>query len=272
MESIRELRRRCQGVHENDWTFRPVRIFSIYLTWLLIPTGISANAVSITNVLVGLAAAGGFAIWGVTPYAVACALMLLNALLDGVDGEIARYRGNSSLTGLYLDRLNSVVFYPSVLIALGYSLGQRYEADLLPVLGAVAAWGFVGLRLIKANVDVSVLDALRRPHEARRDSQTSSGATEAPNVGEVLRRGGGVTAIPKIAIDFLLVRHLGFVGPVFIAAVAELVLAPTDAVASPLAWLLALYAILVVLAAPAGVLLIVRGRAVDATFEALRRD
>lgn len=271
MESIRELRARCQSVHEADWTFKPVRWFSIYLTWLLIPTGVSANTVSAVNVLVGLAAAACFASWGVATYAAACALMLLNALLDGVDGEIARYRRVSSLTGLYLDRLNSVTFYPAVLIALGYSLGQRYDEPLVVVAGAVGAWGFVGLRLIKANVDVSVLDALRRPHEARRE-RVEAASTAAPNIGEVLRTGGGITALPKAAVDFLLVRHLGFVGPVLAAAVAELALAPDRLVASPLVWLLGLYAALVLLAAPAGVLLIVRGRAVEGTFEALRRD
>jgi phosphatidylserine synthase len=60
--------------------------------------------------------------------------------LDGVDGEVARARGTSSLRGIYLDRLSHIVTYPYIFagIAVGvYSTSQDLRALLFGFLAAV---------------------------------------------------------------------------------------------------------------------------------------
>jgi len=82
-----------------------LRHLSIYVTRILIPTGISANGVTWLMALVGIA---GAAILGVAQWwaLVACAmLMQLQVLIDCSDGEVARWRGTSSAAGIYIDRI-----------------------------------------------------------------------------------------------------------------------------------------------------------------------
>ncbi|GMU41358.1 MAG: hypothetical protein AMXMBFR23_22240 [Chloroflexota bacterium] len=265
MESIRELRVKCQGVHAGDWTVQPVRWVSIYLTRILIPLGLTANQASILNLLVGLAAAACFAV-GVTAWPLGCALLALNMILDCVDGELARYRGSSSLTGLYLDRLNSLTMYPSVLLGLGWVTAERYDSPAILIAAAIGAWGFVALRLAKANVDVSAIDALRRPGDVPR-GQGKAPVADAPDLGNALRQGG---ALPAVVLDFILVRQLGFVLVVVAATALEMVVGPARIWLSPVAGVLAGYAGAVLLAFPAAVLLIVRRSAVDETYEVIQ--
>lgn len=82
--------------------YRPV---SLRLTWVLARTAATANGVSYVSLL---AALGGLTLWlkpGMA-WALAGALALqLSTVLDHVDGELSRWRGTSSLGGLWLDKM-----------------------------------------------------------------------------------------------------------------------------------------------------------------------
>ena len=102
---ISELRKICQKEHYDDLHQALMRRFSIYFTKLSIKLNITANQLSIFNVLLGLTASLIFLLpKGIHWFIVPAALVLIT-ILDHSDGELARFRNESSLTGLFVDRL-----------------------------------------------------------------------------------------------------------------------------------------------------------------------
>ena len=99
--------------------------------WLA-KSGISANALTLVGAAVGLAAAVAIS---QQQFAVGLALMLLNRILDGVDGAVARINGPTEFGG-YLDTLADFLFYVSVPVAFGLVV----DANLLPALLLVSAF------------------------------------------------------------------------------------------------------------------------------------
>jgi phosphatidylglycerophosphate synthase len=142
MPSIAELRAATQpaSIFERNsgehWAGKLyMRRLSPYLTRLLLRTGISANGVTWLMIVAGVAAAGVLALPGLLPAVGAVLLIQLQLLLDCCDGEVARWRGQSSAVGVYLDRIAHWVTYAALAIA----LGVRADGDEYVVLGLVAA-------------------------------------------------------------------------------------------------------------------------------------
>jgi phosphatidylglycerophosphate synthase len=112
-----------------------MRRLSPYLTRLLLRTGISANGVTWLMILAGVAAAGVLALPGLLPAIGAVLLIQLQLLLDCSDGEVARWRGEKSVLGVYLDRIGHWLTEGALPIALGIRTGD----DTYVMLGLVAA-------------------------------------------------------------------------------------------------------------------------------------
>ena len=137
--SIAELRAATQppSIFERNsgehWAGRLyVRRYSPYLTRLLIGTPVTPNGVTWLMVLSGVAAAVAVAFDGVLTALAAVLLIQLQILLDCSDGELARWRGQSSAVGIYLDRFAHWVTEAALPIALGIRVDE-------PVLGLVTA-------------------------------------------------------------------------------------------------------------------------------------
>jgi phosphatidylglycerophosphate synthase len=82
-----------------------LRRISIYVTRLLVPTGISANGVTWLMIASGVLGAGVL-VWPSLWAVLICHVLLqLQILLDCSDGEIARVRKQTSPAGVYLDRI-----------------------------------------------------------------------------------------------------------------------------------------------------------------------
>jgi phosphatidylglycerophosphate synthase len=94
--------------------------------------GFGANAVTLAGLIPAIAAA--LAIMQ-GHFALALALILLNRLLDGLDGAVARSRGLTDFGG-YLDTLADYVFY----IAVPLAFGIASPANTLPALLLVASF------------------------------------------------------------------------------------------------------------------------------------
>jgi phosphatidylglycerophosphate synthase len=155
--SIAELRAVCQprstierpsGEH---WAGRLyMRRLSIYPTKLFIRLGISPDAVTWLMVVVGVLGGLAVLIPGLTGGVLTVILIQLYLMLDCCDGEVARWRGVSSIKGVYLDRVGHYLSEAALLAALGFR-----AADLEPngwaVVGLLAALGGV---LIKAETDL----------------------------------------------------------------------------------------------------------------------
>jgi phosphatidylglycerophosphate synthase len=117
-----------------------LRRMSIYLTRLLIPTGISANDVTGLMVVVGIAGAAVL-VWPSWWALLLCALLMqLQILVDCSDGEVARYRGTTSPAGVYLDRIGHYVTEALLPIGLGVHLdGGVTDVGGWTTIGALTA-------------------------------------------------------------------------------------------------------------------------------------
>ena len=149
MEMISELRQICQKREfKHDWYAEQVAFrVSIYLTWVLIRLGFSGDMTTFLMLLVGLAAA--FVLSLGQPLAVLAGALLLQLffLLDCCDGEVARYRKKTSLTGLYFDLIIHFLVHPVVFM--GLTIGVwKFLND-----GSVIAFGFLAAIFV-ANIDL----------------------------------------------------------------------------------------------------------------------
>ena len=119
MESIRELKEICRkkhtkGVSKPHWwaTFFARRV-SIYITWLIVRyTNISANQVTIWQLISSLIGIGLLCFANTWIAFVGVLLLHLGYVFDNVDGEVARYRKSQSINGMFLDFVNHNVIIP----------------------------------------------------------------------------------------------------------------------------------------------------------------
>lgn len=144
-----------------------LRRFSPYLTRAVLPTGISPNALTGLMIVTGLAGAAVVALVGGIIGAIVAALLIqLYMLLDCVDGEVARWTGNTSTAGIYLDRVGHYLCEAALLVGLGFR-GSNLHANGWAVLGLAAALGAV---LIKAETDLVDVARARDHKEAVQDT------------------------------------------------------------------------------------------------------
>ena len=97
--------------------------------------GVEANALTLSGFGVGLVAVPLLAIEAYLP-ALGC--ILLNRIADGLDGPLARARGQASDLGGFLDIVCDFIFYSAVIF--GFALGKPEQA----VAAAFLIFSFIG--------------------------------------------------------------------------------------------------------------------------------
>jgi phosphatidylglycerophosphate synthase len=122
-----EVRQRANAEH---WTASLyLRRISPYLTWMLLRTSISANGVTGLMIFVGWTTAAALLIPGIGGAALALVLGQLQMLVDCCDGEVARWRGQSSPAGVFLDKVGHYTTEALIPIALGIrAAGYPFDA------------------------------------------------------------------------------------------------------------------------------------------------
>ncbi|WP_084699933.1 CDP-alcohol phosphatidyltransferase family protein [Streptacidiphilus anmyonensis] len=158
------------------------------LTWLMMAAGVLAGAALLVPGL-----------WG----AVLGALLIQVYLgLDCVDGELARWRKQTSTTGVYLDRIGHYLSEAALLTGFGLRAADLFQqqgarAWLWAFLGTLAALGAI---LIKAETDLVDVARIRRGLAAVEDSASvprAAGVAKARKIASALkfhRLIGGVEA------------------------------------------------------------------------------
>ncbi len=116
-----------------------LRKWSPYVTWALLPTGISANGVTILMMVVGWAAAAALLIPGIPGAFLAALLAQAQMLVDASDGEVARVRGTTGAKGVFLDKIGHYTTEALIPIALG--LRAAGELDV------ANPWAYAGVLL-----------------------------------------------------------------------------------------------------------------------------
>ncbi|GGW23637.1 transferase [Streptomyces xantholiticus] len=132
-----------------------MREISLRVDRYLVNTAITPNQLTYLMTLAGVLAAPALlvpGIWGAVLGVVAVQLYLL---LDCVDGEIARWKQQFSLSGVYLDRVGAYLCDAAVLVGFGLRAADLWGSGridwLWAFLGTLAALGAI---LIKAETDL----------------------------------------------------------------------------------------------------------------------
>lgn len=139
--TLAELELRCQKPDHRrvgNWLARRVaRPLALYITWLIVPFGISAHAVTLAALCVAGLAAIAFAQGSLGMWIAGAALLQVWYLLDHVDGQIARYHGAASLDGAALDYLMHHLVPLLVALGLGFGLFRGSGNEAWLVCGAI---------------------------------------------------------------------------------------------------------------------------------------
>jgi phosphatidylglycerophosphate synthase len=129
MYSLEEIKTRSR--RENMEEHARLYYFSvrtaIYLTYVFVNLGLSANFVTGVFFLVGLASAMCILSGGPLQLLVAYVLWRLHALLDIADGEVARFTQRFSKNGAYWDYLTHSFVFPIFFASMGIAQFKRYD-------------------------------------------------------------------------------------------------------------------------------------------------
>ncbi|MBF0270035.1 MAG: CDP-alcohol phosphatidyltransferase family protein [Alphaproteobacteria bacterium] len=118
--------------------FPLVRRLSSFVTPVLLRLPISANQVTATAMILGLAGAWCLAINA----QIIAALLLIGAyILDNCDGEVARSKNQCSEFGKRFDSFVDWIVHAAFFLALGYGVSAQSQSDIWAWFGYAAAAG-----------------------------------------------------------------------------------------------------------------------------------
>lgn len=193
------IKNRRSGEH---WAGRLyMREISLRCSRLLVDSRITPNQLTGLMIVAGVLAGAALLLPGLTGAVLGAVLIQLYLLLDCVDGEVARWRGQTSVTGVYLDRVGHYLSEAALLVGFGLRAADLFGHGggdwLWAFLGTLAALGAV---LIKAETDLvdvararSGLTAVSEAAAAPRSSSLAL-ARRAASALQFHRLVGGVEA------------------------------------------------------------------------------
>jgi hypothetical protein len=149
--TLNALRARVHKDHHREignWLARRVaRPAAVPGTWLAIRLGLSAHQVTCLALIVQVGAALVIGTGDRLGFMIGVILLHLAFWLDHVDGQVARWRGTSSLDGVYLDYLLHHVGGLTLGFALGQGLAQQTRDPSWSIAGFAIAVGWTFLNL-----------------------------------------------------------------------------------------------------------------------------
>ena len=169
-----------------------MRRLSPYVTRLLLATPLTANAVTWLMIGSGIAAAGLLTLPGLAGALGAVAFAQLQLLFDCCDGEVARWRGTLSATGVYLDRIAHYSTEAALPIALGIRADGGWDS-----LGGWTTLGLVVAVLVLLVKAESHLVVVARAHAGRPVIEESE-EVSAPRATGLRRLRRAVKLIPFV--------------------------------------------------------------------------
>lgn len=159
-----------------------MRRISLRTTRLLVNSPISPNGYTYLMIVAGVLAGPALLIPGVAGAIVAALCVQLYLLLDCVDGELARWRRQTSIIGVWLDRIGAYFAEAAFLVGLGFRCSHLHT-DGWAVLGLATALCVI---LIKSESDL--VDVAR----------SRAGLTAATE-GSVAPRAAGAARLRSVA-------------------------------------------------------------------------
>ncbi|MFE9256663.1 CDP-alcohol phosphatidyltransferase family protein [Streptomyces sp. NPDC006879] len=180
-----------------------MRELSLHIDPYLVNTRVTPNQLTYLMVVVGVLGGAALLIPGLSGAVLAAVLFQVYLLLDCVDGEVARWRGQTSITGVYLDRIGHYLCEAALLVGFGLRGADLFHQQgaqtnwMWAFLGTVAALGAI---LIKAETDLVDVARTRSGLPAVKDEASvprSSGLALARRAAAALkfhRLVGGIEA------------------------------------------------------------------------------
>ena len=160
LREIRETRSMPRDSHFTLWNKYVCSHFSIYITKLLLYTPITANHVTFMMLVLGIAGSA-FLFSGF--FAAGLLALHFAVVLDNVDGEIARFKNQSSMMGKYIDVVYHVTVSPLMLFGYAYGIYNLHPNNLLLIFGFLAAM-FSKSVILPAIFDVIVTMRMKGSH------------------------------------------------------------------------------------------------------------
>ena len=146
LKEVRQFKHRINPEErQGAYGYYFIRPFSLYLTYLSLRLGLTANQVTVMQGVVGLAGSVCLAGPSSTCLLLGIALLQFGFVLDNVDGEIARFRSQVSITGKYLDTIGHELVIPTMYFGIGvgtYFQTNHFESVIFGFLA-----GLFSLRL-----------------------------------------------------------------------------------------------------------------------------
>jgi phosphatidylglycerophosphate synthase len=140
-----------ERTNEEHWAGRLyMRDLSPYVSTFFVRLRVPPNPITYLMMAFGVLAGVVVAFGGLWSALAAALMIQVYLLLDCSDGEVARYTGRTSVTGIYLDRIGHYVAEIALLVGLGVRAQGAWEPGGWVVLGMVGA---IGVALIKAETD-----------------------------------------------------------------------------------------------------------------------
>ncbi|MFF1839586.1 CDP-alcohol phosphatidyltransferase family protein [Streptomyces sp. NPDC058231] len=132
-----------------------MREISLHIDRYLVNTKITPNQLTYLMTVCGVLSAPALLVPGIAGAVLGVVMVQLYLLLDCIDGEIARWKKQFSLGGVYLDRVGAYLCDAAVLVGFGLRAADLWGHGridwLWAFLGTLAALGAV---LIKAETDL----------------------------------------------------------------------------------------------------------------------
>ncbi len=150
MEDIKSLRIICQSSRRkvDGWYVRSIgRRFSIYITWLLLHIPISANGATLLSLIIGVIASSVFIVGTKQAFLIGSILLQFWYTMDVVDGEIARYKKQTSATGLFFDWMTHYILHPFIFLCIGIGLCNKYANFTFFAISIIAGYGICMITL-----------------------------------------------------------------------------------------------------------------------------
>lgn len=215
-----------------------MREISLHIDPYLVNTRISPNQLTYLMVVVGVIGGATLLLPGLAGAIITVILFQIYLLLDCVDGEVARWRKQTSVTGVYLDRIGHYLCEAALLVGFGLRGADAFHQEsssanwLWAFLGTLAALGAI---LIKAETDLVDVARQRSGLAAVRDEASaprSSGLALARRAAAALkfhRLVGGIEASLVILVLAVLDQVRGdlFFSRLGIAVLAGIALVQT---------------------------------------------
>lgn len=267
VESLKELNNICQKPRYREvgnWMVRHIlRDAALPVTWLLLHTRVTADQITVLSLVIGAGGIALFAFPSSGAFLLGALLLQLWYYLDHVDGQIARYRKTSSLTGRFFDFVAHHLIHGAVFFGLGVFCYQSAGKAVFPLI-----WGWVtstAVMMLNLAHDAKYKTFFEAILAGKRWEVVAPGAAEEPKCGEgracLVRR--AVSVLHKSSEIHVLMNVLT------VSAVVPIVLHWSIDLRVPVFWY---YGIVVPFLAAGKIAHWIIARKIDADFKARLRE